>query len=95
MSAYRDRYGTRINVGDVVLLAITINHHNSRLYPWTTRVCVRKGRELILDDCHGFCRLRHMAAREMVVLSGAHDPATLMRRTYADFRRDFPPPSVL
>jgi len=86
MSRYRDRYGKRISCGDVVLVAITINHFNSLLVPWQVMICRRRGRELILDGPLASGSLREIPADQLACVHESLD----LRTVWSDFRRAFP-----
>lgn len=87
MAKYKDRHGTPIKVGDVIAAAITINHETFRGFSFDVRIIKKKGRELIADGVHGWCRLSERAANELVVLKGDTD----LTRVHCDLSRDFGP----
>jgi hypothetical protein len=86
----KDRYGNEINVGDVVLSAITINHDTYRGFTFATNIVRKQGRLLILDGVHCWGYLHRRKAAELVKVT----PETDLWKVEADFIRDFRQRSV-
>lgn len=87
MSKYRDRYGKLINVGDVVVTAIAMNHDNYRGFSFVTRIVRRAadGKTLLADGSWTTTRLRDVPRKQIVKLTEDVD----LRNVEACFIREF------
>jgi len=77
MSKYKDREGNSIKIGTPVLMAITMNQERF-FFPYTIRICIKKGRSLILDDALGYVYLSDTNPEELQVLHKDVDLRRLM-----------------
>jgi len=83
----RDRYGEEIEVGDVVVSAITINHDTYRGFSFTVNIVRQAKGGLILDGVWTTCPLSARKPAELVKLT----PTTDLQVVDFEFRKEFGP----